>query len=292
MTAALRSFGWADRVQAKAKNINAPGSANTHVRVGARGGVLPLILEAHSLVASEAHYQLDEIDSIWWPSIRVFSTLRQMQRQTEVLENVAAHIKVVLQGSCEVNNRFAEKMLIGTTLPRLFESYDCLNHNPTYLWPASFQGFEVPNSRRVEELIEIMHQSDAALYMRDVAQRISTLQNSVIEEEDDEGENVDLRTRGINPDSLGHFHRFLLENKNLRKPSVTITADKSITADWRESKRQLCTVYFLPDGNVRYLIFTPDPRNPDASYRQSGLVPRDEFKSVREKSSLDWLSER
>lgn len=147
--------------------------------------------------------------------------------------------------------------------------------------------FEVPNMSKVGQLIRAMKKSNSSSYMVEIAKRVSYLQEAFLEEDKDE--NVKLEIRGINPDSLAYLVKFLNAHSDVKRPGLTVTPDRVISADWRESKKKLCTIYFLPDGNIRYVFFLPNIKLMDGFERHSGLTQLSAFGRLREAFSLSWL---
>jgi hypothetical protein len=76
------------------------------------------------------------------------------------------------------------------------------------------------------------------------------------------------------PDSLRQMLLLLRAAPDLRCPTVTITPSATFRAQWQAGRNRHFAVDFLPDGQVRFVVFAPDPRHPDRVQRVSGIVNR------------------
>jgi hypothetical protein len=76
------------------------------------------------------------------------------------------------------------------------------------------------------------------------------------------------------PDSLRQMLLFLRATPDFRCPTVTITPSATFRAQWQADGNRHLALDFLPDGTVRFVVFSPDPRHPDRVQRVSGIVGR------------------
>ena len=76
------------------------------------------------------------------------------------------------------------------------------------------------------------------------------------------------------PESLRQMLLFLQEVPDFRCPTVTVTPSATFRAQWQAGQDQHFAVDFLPDGQVRFVVFAPDPHHPDRVQRVSGVVSR------------------
>ena len=76
------------------------------------------------------------------------------------------------------------------------------------------------------------------------------------------------------PDSLRQMFVFLRSVPEFRCPTVTITPSATFRAQWDAGRNSHLAIDFLPDGQVRFVVFSPDPRHPDRVRRVSGIVSR------------------
>jgi hypothetical protein len=76
------------------------------------------------------------------------------------------------------------------------------------------------------------------------------------------------------PDSLQQMLLFLRATPDIRCPTVTITPSATFRTEWQGSRNRHLAVDFLPDGQARFVVFSPDPLHPDRVQRVSGIVSR------------------
>jgi hypothetical protein len=76
------------------------------------------------------------------------------------------------------------------------------------------------------------------------------------------------------PDSLREMLGFLEAVPDFRCPTVTVTPSATFRAEWQAGRNQHFAVDFLADGQVRFVVFAPDPRHADRVQRVSGVVSR------------------
>ena len=98
-----------------------------------------------------------------------------------------------------------------------------------------------------------------------LADRISAL--AVAFTEDYEGT---LSARAIDA-----FVTFLEGNAAFGYPDLTATPAGDLYAEWRGANGRMLTIEFLDTGDVRYLVFAPNPRHPQRTDRLSGVTTAD-----------------
>ncbi len=74
------------------------------------------------------------------------------------------------------------------------------------------------------------------------------------------------------PESLRKMLLFLESASDLRYPTVTVTPSATFRAEWKRDPNRHFAVDFLADGQVRFVVFSPDPRHPDRVQRVSGIA--------------------
>lgn len=95
----------------------------------------------------------------------------------------------------------------------------------------------------------------------------------------------------MQPESLSNFIAFLQNTPNLRYPDVVLTPSNEIRAQWRTAPNRHFAVVFLPTGEVRFVIFTPNLREPDKIDRLSGMTSVDTLMDIAQPYRvLDWAS--
>jgi hypothetical protein len=76
---------------------------------------------------------------------------------------------------------------------------------------------------------------------------------------------------GISYDSLNNFRRFLSWHANIIKPVISLTPEKNIYSSWRGSNKRVFSAHFLPNGDVRFVLFKPNDKHPNRMSRFSGI---------------------
>jgi len=142
----------------------------------------------------------------------------------------------------------------------------------------------ITDEQNVEEIIWRVRRTLAVRYRARLASRLSELQKAVQEEE--------LDGRGISVRSLQHVIELLKAYPALRCPAVSVTPDRNIYASWKSGSDRVFSIHFLPDGEVRFVIFRPNDKHPRRTIRLSGTATVDVVMSIAEPHGvLDWASE-
>jgi hypothetical protein len=125
-------------------------------------------------------------------------------------------------------------------------------------------------AEKVSELIGLIRRSDELPFARRLARRLEDLVRIAKEEEPDQSE--------ILSESLRMFFGFLREHTVFSEPGVVLTPSGNIRSQWRGAPNELCVVEFLGDGRVNFVVFAPDPQDPDQTIRLSGIaLPVEDF---------------
>ncbi|MCI0558234.1 MAG: hypothetical protein MN733_07040 [Nitrososphaera sp.] len=96
----------------------------------------------------------------------------------------------------------------------------------------------------------------------------------------------------ISPQSLQDFIEFFQFIPSLVYPNVVLTREGNIRAEWSRARNQYFAGEFMGDGNVRFVVFAPDPKHPEKTTRVSGLTSADSLMElVRPYGVLDWASQ-
>lgn len=141
-----------------------------------------------------------------------------------------------------------------------------------------------PENDRVEELIWRIGTAPSIRYRQRLAARLTELQKTVQEEEPD--------GRGITVRSLQHFFDFLKVYPDLRCPAISATPERNIYASWKSGSNRVFSVHFLPDGNVRFVIFCPNDKHKEEMIRISGTATADTIISIATPHGvLNWASD-
>ena len=144
-----------------------------------------------------------------------------------------------------------------------------------------------PPSTDDETVEEIIWRAGTTLpvrYKARLVSRLNELQKAVQEEE--------LDGRGISAKSLQHFVELLKAYPALRCPIISVTPERNIYASWKLGSHRVFSIHFLPDGNVRFVIFCPNDKHSDETIRLSGAATLDVLMSVVEPHGvLNWATE-
>lgn len=137
---------------------------------------------------------------------------------------------------------------------------------------------------QVQELIFRIRKSRSIPYHESLANRLLALFKDAKEEDPD--------SLGIAAGSLRNFYNFLHLHTNLKRPAISLTPDYNIYASWRGEQNRVFSVHFLPNGDVRFVIFKPNDRHPGRQIRLSGIATSDILmETVAPDGVSDWISE-
>jgi hypothetical protein len=94
---------------------------------------------------------------------------------------------------------------------------------------------------------------------------------------------------GISVDSLSNFYDFLTMYLKIKKPSLTLSPDYNIYASWK-SDQHLFSIHFLPNDEIRFVLFKPNSRHPGQKIRVSGTATNDTLiKAIPPDSLNNWV---
>ena len=93
----------------------------------------------------------------------------------------------------------------------------------------------------------------------------------------------------IIPESLRYFINLLHLAPNLKYPDVMISPSRNIRVQWQVASNRHFAVEFIEDGDVRFVIFSPDPENLEKITRISGITSLDSLLEITQPYGvLDW----
>jgi len=75
--------------------------------------------------------------------------------------------------------------------------------------------------------------------------------------------------------SLKYFLRFLESAPNLAYPDIMLSTYGNLRVQWRKSRKEHFAAEFLPDGDVRFVVFTQNKKHENKVTRVSGLATTD-----------------
>ena len=137
---------------------------------------------------------------------------------------------------------------------------------------------------QVQELIFRIKRSKSICYREGLANRLLTLFNDAKEEDPD--------CLGIAAESLRNFNNFICLHTNLKCPTISLTPDYNIYASWRDEQNRVFSIHFLPNADVRFVIFKPNDRHPQRKIRISGAATTDILmETVTPYGIGGWISE-
>jgi hypothetical protein len=92
-----------------------------------------------------------------------------------------------------------------------------------------------------------------------------------------------------------NFYNFLTSLKThgkVKRPFLSLTPDNNIYASWRLEEGRIFSIHFLPEEDVRFVVFKPNERHPDRKIRVSGTTTTDTIiETVAPYGVWDWISE-
>ncbi len=86
---------------------------------------------------------------------------------------------------------------------------------------------------------------------------------------------------------------FLADHPELAYPGVVLTQEGNVRIQWRRTRGEHFAVEFVGDGDVRFVIFAPDPKRPDKTARVSGSATVDSIMRLAEPYGVRrWAEEK
>ena len=142
------------------------------------------------------------------------------------------------------------------------------------------EGYISNEENSTHDLIQLIYTQQFIFHRERIANRLFVLQKAAKEDEPD--------STGISLSSLQGFYDFLLQQRNLKYPTITLSPDNNIYASWRAEQGRVFSVHFLENNDVRFVIFMPNEKRPGRKIRYSGNATTD---TVLEHASaaLGWI---
>lgn len=91
--------------------------------------------------------------------------------------------------------------------------------------------------------------------------------------------------------SLTDFAKFLATQPRIAKPSLTLTWDGHVRAEWRKDADHRVAAEFIGDGTAKLVIFAPDPSDPARIVRFSRQVEVPALAQAVEPYDVPFLAE-
>ncbi len=114
------------------------------------------------------------------------------------------------------------------------------------------------------ELIMFIRNHIEAPFSASIANRLEYLLEASTKEGEDQSP--------LSSDSLRCFINFIQKETNLAEPGLVLSFSGNIRAEWRRSRKEHFAAEFLPNGQVRYVVFSYDKEHPSRVDRVTGLV--------------------
>jgi hypothetical protein len=134
--------------------------------------------------------------------------------------------------------------------------------------------------RLLEHFVRYLRLYFRPQYGGSLAARIEALAEMVREESDGE--------RMVSAWSVGYLLGFLERNPSVSEPEVAIGPSGEVGAFWRSNLGEF-SARFLPNGTVRYLTSTPNPRHATGFDRSSGDTTPDQLFAKAALRDLSWV---
>ena len=173
------------------------------------------------------------------------------------------------------------EIYLGT--PLTFEGHSVDSISRTSDSPFDELDEKLTDEEKINKLIDYVREESNIQFAHELAIRLNCLHEAVNEDPDE----VPIST-----ESLRNFISFLREMANLKYPNVVLTPTNEIRAQWRTAPNRHFAVVFLSTGEARFVIFTPNPKDPDKIDRFSGITLVDSLmETVQPHKVLEWASQ-
>jgi len=137
---------------------------------------------------------------------------------------------------------------------------------------------------QVQELIFRIKRSRTISCQELLANRLLTLFYDAKEEDPD--------CVGIAAESLRNYYNFIHLHTNIKCPTISLTPEYNIYASWRDEQNRVLSVHFLPNMDVRFVMFKPNDRHPERKIRVSGIATIDILMDTLTPYCIeDWILE-
>lgn len=166
--------------------------------------------------------------------------------------------------------------------PVTLKSYSADPISPATESPFDEIDEKLTNEERIKKLIDYVRRGSKIQFAKELAVKLNFL-NELVNEDPDDG--------SISIDSMRNFINFLQNTTNLRCPSVALTPSNEIHAQWRTASNRHFAVVFLQTGETRFVIFSPNSKDPELIDRISGLTSVDSLlETIKPHKVLEWAS--
>lgn len=133
------------------------------------------------------------------------------------------------------------------------------------------------------DLISFIRNHVPLAYSAKLAKRLEYLREASIEEAPEQAY--------ISVNSLQSFISFIRREIKMKEPDLVLTYTGNIRAEWHKSRKEHFSVEFLPNGQVRYVVFARDLNHATRTDRTSGLVSAETLMDkVKPLNVLAWAA--
>jgi hypothetical protein len=119
-------------------------------------------------------------------------------------------------------------------------------------------------TERIREQVKALRRSSRLSYREHLARWLDFLLRTL----EEEGEPLAEES----PESLRQMLLFLEAFPEFRCPTITVTPFATFRSQWQDGPTRHFAVDFLPDGQIRFVVFAPDPVHPERVECVSGIV--------------------
>lgn len=120
---------------------------------------------------------------------------------------------------------------------------------------------------QIEQIISGIRNAAQLAHRESLSRRLEFLMDAM---QDEAGE-----WQQGSPESLRQMLLFLGTVPHFRYPTVTITPSATFRIQWADDRNGHFAADFLPDGQVKFVLFYPDPHHSNHIQRHSGITSRE-----------------
>jgi hypothetical protein len=166
--------------------------------------------------------------------------------------------------------------------PVTLKSYSAAPIVPTTESPFDELDEKLTTEEKIKKLIDYVQRGSKIQFAQELAVKLNFL-NEVVNEDPDDG--------SISIDSMRNFINFLQNTTNLKCPNVALTPSNEIHAQWRTAPNRHLAVVFSQTGETRFVIFSPNSKDPELIDRISGLTSVDSLlETIQPHKVLQWAT--
>ena len=161
-------------------------------------------------------------------------------------------------------------------------------HSADLISPATESPFDelyekLTSEEKIKKLIDYVRDKSKIQFAHELVNKLNFLDKVVNEDPDEDS---------ISIDSMRNFISFLQNTTNFKCPNVALTPSNEIHAQWRTAPNRHFAAVFLPTGETRFVIFTPNTKNPEMTDKISGITSVDSLlETIQPHKVLEWASE-